>query len=711
MSKTFTEIGLIIGGLALAAIPGLQMLGLIAIEGHAALLSAMLGIGVSTALSGVGVALRPAPTKPVGTANQVSFNQGPAPRRVIYGQFQTAGVLTYASFPPAENQNVDQQRLHLVYTLTGHQISSFDAICINGSIYNFGSDLIWNGTYWVLKPANSSTLSDFYWLSLEMTFDCGNPANTTQAFPELGAVDSGWTSAFMQRGCAKVHVVLSASQGWPYVFPNGSIPNIQFLVTGKKLTDPRVINTWQGSTTYHQYTYIVDNHGVVWFQQTSGNPSSGGTRPNFEANDSAATTLTDGGCTWYSTGTGLAFWLTGNFPNNPPQLAFTPGSLGAGILLNDTWAPGATYGSGALQTVIEAPIGYLQLLTTAGSTGSAHPLFATAVGSTTTDNAATWTCMGRSPHALNPSNCALVVNDYLQDADAGLGVAASTIDSASVIAAANVCEEQELIIWNADNTVVYENLYSCNGMFDHSSNRGDVLTSLCGSMAGWVISPGDLWHVFAGAYVTPLATVTDNDLRGPIKGDFRLSKRDVANSVKGRYIPAFLPSNPGAALSMVQVPAAWQTQSFPSYQANGLAGKPNYLNSEDSGQVIWQDIQLDFTTSLWTAQRLAKITLMRLRFQQTVTLACKMTAFQIEAGDTFGFVHSRWNMNDTVFLADQVTITIEAGAGQDQAPVIGVDIVGRQTDPSVYTFTAPTSSSNFGEYSPYGITGVMTGVE
>jgi len=44
-------------------------------------------------------------------------------------------------------------------------------------------------------------------------------------------------------------------------------------------------------------------------------------------------------------------------------------------------------------------------------------------------------------------------------------------------------------------------------------------------------------------------------------------------------------------------------------------------------------------------------------------------------------------------------------------PVIGVDLIARQTDPSIYEYQGPTSAGDYGEYSPYGITGVMTGVE
>jgi len=713
MSKTVAEVGLILGGLALGGVAGLAYFGFMAFGMSAGTAVMLGGIGVSTALSGVGLALRPT-LKPLLTNGNVSFQNGISPRRVGYGQVEIAGVLTYATFPAGQNQATTSEFLHLVYTLFGHQITSFDGIIIDGVPYNFGTDIFNDSslpdTPWQVHPAASGVMNDFYWQHMFFEFDVGNPANHVQPFPNLANADSAWTSAFQQNGCAKVHVILRSDSAWTAVFPNGHIPNIQFLCTGKRLIDPRVVTAWQASTNYPQYSRTVDNNGFIWFQQAAGVPSSGTVRPNFEGFDVAGDTLTDNTCTWYNTG----WTLTGVYNGNPlpPQLAAGPFGTRA-ILVNDGWqpGPGISYGSGAVdKLVIEAPTGYLQLLTAAGTPATAHPFFATAVGATTTDGTATWTCLGRSTHALNPSNPALIVNDYLQDSDYGMGTSAASIDTASVIAAANVCEEQELIIWNADNTLVYENLYSCNGMFDHSSTRGNVLQALCGSMAGWVIPPGDQWHVFAGAYITPTVSLTDNDLRGPIKGDFRLSKRDVANGVKGTYNPSFLPTNPGAIQSLTQIPGTWQSQSFPSYQANGMAGKPNYLNTEDSGQVIWQDANFEFTTSVWMAQRLAKITLMRLRFQETLTLPFKLTAFQLEAGDTFFFTHARWGINGAVYEAAQCSLVMET-SGKDSSPVVGVDIVARQVDPSIYSFTAPSSSTNYGEYSPYGVTGVMTGVE
>lgn len=702
MSKTAEEIGLIVGGIAAAvAAPFLLPSDVVAMQ-------ALMSLGVAAAMTGVGLALRPNTTV-TGTPNKETFSGGDAPRRAIYGQFQTAGVLTYASFPPYQNQTQDAQYLHLIYTLAAHEISSFDALVIDGTTYNFGTDLIWNESgngYWTIFPGSVLWYNDFYWQHIFFEFDFGRPNTlSTQPFPQLAAADSSWTSACVQENCAKVHVVLRADQAWPALFPSGQIPNIQFLVTGKKIVDTRITTAWQPSSAYVKYDYIVDGNGVVWVQlNTSG--TSGPTEPNFTVGSFPAT-VTDGSCSWYSVAGTKTFQVSQGLDSLPQ------GHIVNNRLVNDAWVPGVStlkYG------IIEAPLGYLQMSTTvSGTSGASEPAFATTLGGATTDGTQGWVCLGRSWNAINPSNSALVVNDYLQDTDYGMSAAPSSVDDSSVIAAANVCEEQALIIWNSDNSVVYENLYSTDGVFDFSTERGNMLDSLCQAMAGWVVPPGDVWHVFAGSYQTPTVSLGDDDMRDSIKGDFRLSRRDVANSVKGRFVPAFLPSNPAAQSSMTLLPAVWQSQSFPAYQANSLAGKPDYLNSEDGGQIIWLDLQLDFCTSLWQAQRLAKIALMRTRFQQTMTLPCKLSAFQLEAGDTFYWTHVRWGISDGVFEAQQWALVMDSkGSGSsndDNSPTLGVDIVARQVDPSIYEFQGPTSASDFGEYSPYGITGVMTGVE
>lgn len=304
--------------------------------------------------------------------------------------------------------------------------------------------------------------------------------------------------------------------------------------------------------------------------------------------------------------------------------------------------------------------------------------------------------------AANPSNPALVIYDYLTNREWGEAADPATIDIDSVNAAANICEEQVVVYIASNGGSVKENLYSTNGVFDQSASRGDVLKSLVGAMAGIVLPPGDRWHIFAGAYNPPTATLTDADLRDAIKGDFRISRRDLANGVKGTFIPSVLPTN-----STEIEPGAWRWTDFPPYQGNGLQGHPNYV-AEDGGQIFWKEARFGFTTSIWGVQRLAKILLQMLRYQVTLHLAFKLTAFPIMAGDTITFIHQRWASLSppppTTFFVTQTTLVIENQGG---VPTLAIDLVLRQHDPSVYAFGAPVSYANQGEYSQYATLGTI----
>ena len=678
MSKTIEEIGLIVGGIVLGAFTFgagtlLMNLGVII---SAQVAGTLFAVGVAATLSGVGMALRQDPQKSVAAPGQLSINQGISYRRVVYGRMQVAGVLTFLDPPPKENTNVNSQLLEVVYTLTGHEISSFDAVVINGIVHNFGNDLVYDVPtgFWYCTNTH-----DLYFNHIGFEFDLGNPAFSGQPFPILAGADVRWTSACKQQGRAKVHVQLRYDASAPNIYPNGQIPNIQFLITGKKLIDPRVAVDWIANANFPQYSYLVDSNGYVWVQMNATTGNSSANQPDFNGNEVVGTVLADGALSWRNVYTYDSI-VSGSY---------------VGALVAESWLPNFTP---ARYVCIEAPIGYLQMANVnVGSTGTTRPVtFNTTRGGTTTDNAQTWICLGRSRSALNPSNAALCVNDYLTDSDYGMAASPASVDPDATSAAANVCDEQVVVVAGAAGTVS-ENRYTCNGMFDHSSTRGNVLVALLSSMAGFAVPPGDKWRIYAGSYIPPAIEITDSDLRDTIKGDFRLSRRDICNGVKGTFIPAFLPSS---ASNINAIPPAWQSTDFPPFQSAA------YL-AEDGGQIIWKDIQLDFTTSLWMAQRLAKITLERLRRQQTLTLPCKLKAYQAQAGDTIMITHPRWGIYQKVFIVTQVTLTQDRSKDQ---PSLGVDLVVRETDSTVYDFTPPSwvsGAQDYGDYSPYGTTGVL----
>lgn len=724
----------------------------------------LLDVGVGMAIGGIAgtIAALTAPGTPISVGNTglLPVQQPNALWRIQYGVFQAAAALESFIDGPnllwagtGDDSQCNNQFLNLVHTLTCHQIAAFLSVTIDGETFNFGTDIIlqtaanasyplgdqnenlWLPGFWGFSDRNNP-----YFGYVFFHFDAGDPGFTGQPFPLLVAgatVPNGpntiptgspkWTASCLQRGRAKVRIFIdyrpeknsvTTFNGAGYPIANGRIPKFEFKCAGRIIQDPRVQTAWQPNTTYARYQYVlVTVNGVtnIWVQQIVTGVS-GATMPPFAANmappinGSTGITLSDGTCSWLNCGVPIVTAGNGQTSlNNPGSIKL--GGPGGSMLIADAWQGGTLYQPGA---VIEAPIGYYQQYS-GGITLANRPLFSGVLGSQISDGAGTWTCLGRSQYATmlpdddgtqntgGISNPALCLFDYLTTprGSFGLGVTPDLSLIDSVIAAANICDEPVLVMVPLVNGPgVYERQYSCNGIFDTSQKYGDVLRALALSMAGWVTPPGPSWQIYAGAYVAPTISLGDDDLRGVVKGDFRLSARSICNGVKGTFIPSWLPINPNGPT--VNAPAApnWRETDFPPYQDAAAV-------AQDGGIPIWKDIKLDFTTSLWTAQRIAKIVCEQLRRQQTISPQFKIYALQLVAGDVMEFTHARWGLEAATYQVQSMVLT--ADAGDDKVPALGVDQVLRQTDAGVYTFNPPTSPTNYGDYSPYGSTGVGAG--
>lgn len=739
-------------GIALAVLAGPIGVSLFA---SIAVTNMMIGVGLTTALgAGLGL-LAGTPQDPsnIGSQGQLPIEIPNPLWRIVYGLFQFAGAITFEDGPVLDwigtgnNLPCNNQYIHRVHTLTCHQIAGFLSVVIDGQTFNFGTDLV------LLTTANNNggrfgpagmwafiSLGNPWTGVILFEFDCGDPGNPAQPFPFLlagssvtgdGQVtgSSRWTPACLQQGRAKVHVLIHyvpANQGLfgpqsgaPQSYPLGSgrIPTVEFKIAGRIILDPRIVTAWQADTSYPQYSYVLlttvgpPSIQEIWVQQNASGVS-GATAPNF-AGAGLIGTVTDGSCLWARTSAPHFAAGSGQTAlNNPASMKL--GGPGGSTLIADAWQGGTNY----LNTqVIEAPIGWLQQAEAGLFTGAQRPNFATALGAETPDNTGTWRCLGRSPYATclpddddtqnqgGLSNPALVIADFLQTPrnQFGLGTALTADSIETVVAAANICDEPQVIEVFADSTSLSERSYACNGCFESTSAYGDVLKSLALSMAGFAVPPGDCWRIYAGSYIPPEITLTDSDARDSIKGDFRLSARDTCNGVKGQYIPAFLPINIFGPLASSPASPAWKKTDFPPVQSAA------YI-AEDGGIILWKDITLDFTISLWMAQRIAKIVMERLRRQITISDPVKLSGLQIGAGDTVTVVHPRWEsvcppMPD-VFQVSHTTLRLEKGSA---APVLGVDLVLRQTDAAVFEFTPPSSPTEYGDYSPYGQTGIGAG--
>ena len=136
-----------------------------------------------------------------------------APQRVIYGEAQVSGVMVFA-----ESSGEDNQYLHLVIVLAGHEVEAIDTVYFNDK----------PATDWAPK-----------WYRIQKFLG----TDDQQADPRL-VRDTQWSRQHRLQGIAYLYVRLTWDKGdadtdftelaWPH-----GIPNIKADVRGKKVYDPR----------------------------------------------------------------------------------------------------------------------------------------------------------------------------------------------------------------------------------------------------------------------------------------------------------------------------------------------------------------------------------------------------------------------------------------------------------------------------------------
>jgi len=201
-------------------------------------------------------------------------------------------------------------------------------------------------------------------------------------------------------------------------------------------------------------------------------------------------------------------------------------------------------------------------------------------------------------------NPALALRDYITAAD-GLQAAASEVDNALLIAAANVCDESVTIVGGT------EARYTANGVVDLGDTPRSIMEGLLSAMHGHVVWSAGTYRIHPGAYSAPAVTLTANDLAGPVRIRPRITRRDLFNAVRGTFVD----------------PAAyWQPTDYP--------GQSNTTYAAQDGGIIWRDMALPYTTSSAAAQRIAKLTLERSRQGITVETTLKLSAMRLATLDT-----------------------------------------------------------------------------
>jgi hypothetical protein len=203
-----------------------------------------------------------------------------------------------------------------------------------------------------------------------------------------------------------------------------------------------------------------------------------------------------------------------------------------------------------------------------------------------------------------------------------------------------------------------------------ASNANSVLRLIAGTLpdcAGVVVGGG------VPATVGPMQIAAN-----PFRWKPKVSVHDLFNAVKGTYVSPL---------------TNWQVTDFPPYMQDSIhgyySGSPLYPYGDanlaaDDGLRRYLDIQLPFTISVATAQRLAKLELMRRRQQGTGTFQFNLYAVQMAVLDVVSMTlpFFSWVGKLLEIVAWRFTLTPNAGG----VIALGTEIDVQETDPSVYAW-------------------------
>lgn len=251
------------------------------------------------------------------------------------------------------------------------------------------------------------------------------------------------------------------------------------------------------------------------------------------------------------------------------------------------------------------------------------------------------------------ANWALVVADYVKTV---YGAANGDFESASWIAAANVCDEDVAL-----NGGGYEKRYEAHGTIGMDEDPRGVLADLRDAGAGFVAELGGKWIVHAGAYRAPSLDLDEDDLVGAVSIGTRDSIYDGANRARGTFVSAA---------------DGWVVRELPPVT------NATYL-ARDNGIERWADLSLRFTTSPAMGQRLEKIVVERAA--QGISVSCLATTKALTArpGDVATLSSARFGWVEKEFTIERLKPVL-VGGGADTPPAVAVELELRETAAGVW---------------------------
>ena len=255
------------------------------------------------------------------------------------------------------------------------------------------------------------------------------------------------------------------------------------------------------------------------------------------------------------------------------------------------------------------------------------------------------------------SNSALCLRDYLTSKYCLQEVSAN-IDDVLFSSAANICDDP------VTTSAGTEARYACDGVIVTSAKPVDGVNAILVTMGGTLWFSQGKWRIKAGAWVTPVATFDENDLRSGLSISTKNSRRDNFNIVGGKFR--------GEA-------SFWVESEYPEYRSNEFV-------SVDGGLESRAEIDLLLNSSSPRAQRIAKLALYRSREQITVSATFSLRAMQLQVGDVIYLNNVRAGWVSKAFEVQTWTFVL------DDSMSLLVNMVLRETSAATYDWSLADES-------------------
>lgn len=249
-------------------------------------------------------------------------------------------------------------------------------------------------------------------------------------------------------------------------------------------------------------------------------------------------------------------------------------------------------------------------------------------------------------------NAALIANDYLTNTRFGCGC--TTVDQATLIAAANICDENVARVALPD-----EKRYALNSSFDPTQGPDSIIEELEMGMAGKIFSYDGKIFIHPGAWRAPTVTFTVDDLRGDvIINQTHVPRTERFNYARGTYV------------------------SDVDFQETDIPPQKNDSYATEDGGVIYEDFPINFVTSPTQCQRILKIELEKVRQGIQVSVPLKLSGLLVGVGDTVNLSLPRYGWTPKIFEVMNCQIVVEDDG------VVGVDLELRETASAIYDWNS-----------------------